>query len=97
MNAMNVSAEIVDLTNTAYPPTAGITPWSIPKPFIVEPSSEYESAGNYEALIGSTVDWLIDATRDRPWQDVLPDLAAYPFNLFDYEADNSALSIANDC
>jgi len=59
--------------------------------------SEYESAGNYEALIGSTVDWLINATRDRHWQDVLPDLAAYPFNLFDYEADEAAIAHNFSC
>lgn len=94
MLAMGISAEIIGLPDRGYPPRAGITPWSIPKPFVVAPSEDYESAGSYEELVAPSVRWLIEATRDRPWKEVLPALAAYPFDLFDYEADDNSVLVA---
>jgi nucleoside-diphosphate-sugar epimerase len=94
MQAMGMSAEIVGLSDRGYPPKAGVTPWSIPKPFIVAPSEDYESAGAYKTLVAPAIRWLIEATRDRPWKQVLPALAAYPFDLFDYEADEHCLLAA---
>jgi nucleoside-diphosphate-sugar epimerase len=94
MRAMGISAQIIGLVDQGYPPKAGVTPWSIPKPFIVAPSADYNEAGRYETLIVPAVRWLIDATRDRPWKEVLPALAAYPFDLFDYEADDKSLRAA---
>jgi nucleoside-diphosphate-sugar epimerase len=92
MRVMGKSAEIVGLPDQGYPPKAGVTPWSIPKPFIVAPSADFECVGDYETLIAPAIHWLIEATRERPWQEVLPALAAYPFDLFDYEADRKALT-----
>lgn len=91
MRAMGVKACIVGLPDRGYPPKVGVTPWSVPKPFVVEPSQDLESAGSYESLVPPAARWLIEATRDRPWQEVLPALAAYPFDLFDYEADERVL------
>lgn len=94
MMAMGKSAEIIGLPDRGYPPRAGVTPWSIPSPFVVAPSEDFESAGSYDSLVGPTVRWLIQATRDRPWKEVLPALAAYPFDLFNYEADDNAVLAA---
>ncbi|MBX9730575.1 MAG: NAD-dependent epimerase/dehydratase family protein [Sphingomonas sp.] len=91
MHAMGVKADIVGLPDCGYPPKAGVTPWSIPKPFVVAPSDNLESTGRYESLVPPAVHWLIEATRGQPWQEVLPALAAYPFDLFDYTADERAL------
>ena len=93
MAVMGVAAQIVGLPDRGYPPRAGVTPWSIPKPFVVEPSADYESAGRYELLVPSIVNWLVQATSGKPWREVLPALAAYPFDLFDYEADERALRL----
>lgn len=94
MLAMGMSAEVVGLPDQGYPPKAGVTPWSIPKPFIVASSADFESPGSYESLVAPAVRWLIEATRDRLWKEVLPALAAYPFNLFDYEADERSILAA---
>lgn len=89
--AMGRSVEIVGLPDRGYPPQQGITPWSIPKPFVVQASAEYECVGSYEERVAPAVRWLMEATRDHPWKEVLPPLAAYPFDLFDYEADEKSL------
>lgn len=91
MRTMSASAEIIGLPDKGYPPKAGRTPWSIPKPFVVAASEGLENKGSYEARVGPAVSWLFDATRNRPWKEVLPVLAAYPFDLFDYDADKNAL------
>ncbi len=93
MRAMGVQANVVGLPDRGYPPNVGVTPWSVAKPFVVAPSDDFESAGSYESLVPTAIRWLIEATRDRPWREVLPALAAYPFDLFDYEADERALRV----
>lgn len=92
MKIMNKSCDIIGLPDLGYPPKAGRTPWSIPKPFIVAPSTDFENAGDYETLIIPTIQWLIEATRHQPWENILPVLAAYPYNMFDYKADQTAIS-----
>lgn len=94
MGAMGMSAEIIGLRDRGYPPKAGVTPWSIPRPFVVAPSEDFEGAGSYESLVAPAVQWLIEATCDQSWKEVLPALAAYPFDLFDYAADELALQSA---
>ena len=59
MRAMGVKADIVGLPDRGYPPNAGVTPWSIPKPFVVAPSEDTESAGTYESLVPPAVHLLI--------------------------------------
>ena len=92
MRHMGMNAEIVGLADVGYPPRAGASPWAIPRPIIITNSdSGVQSPGNYEDLVGSTVDWLIAETNKRPWQEVVPELAAYPFDLFDYDAEDRAI------
>ncbi|WP_375292557.1 NAD-dependent epimerase/dehydratase family protein [Sphingomonas melonis] len=88
---MNVEADIVGLPDRGYPPTIGVTPWSIPKPFVVAPSEAYESPGGYDSLVSHSVRWLTEAMRHRPWKEVVPALAKYPIDLFDYQAEERAL------
>jgi nucleoside-diphosphate-sugar epimerase len=87
MQTMDVSAEIIGLPDQGYPPRAGITPWSIPRPIIVAGSDAFAPAGRYEDVVGPAIEWLIRAMHNRRWEDVLPALAAYPYDMFDYERD----------
>jgi hypothetical protein len=34
------------------------------------------------------VRWLVEATRERPWQELMPRAAEYMQNSFDYEAED---------
>lgn len=75
-----------------YPPqSVGRTPWSVPKPFVVD-------GGKVEALLGyhgpdystrmfETVNWLVKL-NPADWRAAFPQLAAYPWDLFDYEAED---------
>ena len=69
----------------------GATPWSVPKPFLVDMGKAerelgYRPATTWTDAIGPQVDWLIEATRDRDWRDVLPRGAQYLS--FDYDAED---------
>lgn len=89
MGAMGARAEFVGLPDEPYPPTGGATPWSTERPMVV--ASQAPSAGSYAETAPAAVAWLVEATRGRDWRAVLPQLAAYPREHFDYVADDRAL------
>lgn len=67
------------------------TPWSVPKPLIVDMSKAehdlgYTPATTWADAIPAQVEWLIEATRDRDWREVIPRGAQYLS--FDYEAED---------
>ncbi len=69
----------------------GATPWSVPKPLLVDMSKAerelgYRPATTWAAALPRQVEWLIEATRDRDWREVLPRGAQYL--KFDYEAED---------
>ena len=70
----------------------GNTPWSAPKPFVVDMSAaaetlDYEPVTTWNDAIDRQVEWLVDATRDRKWQEVLPRGAEYL--QFEYEGEDA--------
>jgi nucleoside-diphosphate-sugar epimerase len=70
----------------------GNTPWSAPKPFLVDMSAAarelgYEPATTWSDAIDRQVEWLLEATREREWQEVLPRGAEYL--QFDYEGEDT--------
>ena len=74
----------------------GDHPWNAPHPFVLDMTTAeielgYRPVVRYERAAERTVAWLVEATRDRPWEEVLPGLAAYPMPLFDYEAEDAFL------
>lgn len=82
------------------PPTpakVGATPWSTPKPFVVdmlaaELDVRYRPVTRYEKAVEATCRWLVDATRDRDWRELLPDWAVgYLGEKFDYAAEDAFL------
>jgi nucleoside-diphosphate-sugar epimerase len=69
----------------------GQTPWSAPKPLLVDMSKAESELGytpvtTWEQALPRQVDWLLAATRDRDWQEVLPRGAQYL--QFNYEAED---------
>lgn len=94
MATMEVEAELIGLSDQGYPPRAGVTPWSVPRPFVLKTSPAYPPRHRYAETVGATVADLIDRMRTRDWRAELPQLAAYPWDLFDYAADDKALAAA---
>jgi nucleoside-diphosphate-sugar epimerase len=69
----------------------GSTPWSVPKPFLVDMGKAerelgYRPATTWSAALPKQVEWLIETTRDRDWREVLPRGAQYLE--FDYDAED---------
>ena len=70
----------------------GQTPWSTPKPLLVDMSKAerelgYQAATTWMDALPRQVDWLITATRDRDWREVLTRGATYL--TFDYDAEDA--------
>jgi len=73
----------------------GNTPWSAPKPFVVDMSAAerelgYEPATAWNDAIDRQIEWLLEATRDRDWREVLPRGAQYLE--FDYEGEDALVA-----
>lgn len=75
-----------------YPESGiGRSPWSVPRPFVTSSAKLKRhgiSAGRpYEDDVANTIGELV---RNTPtdWRAAFPQLAAYPWDLFDYEAED---------
>ena len=70
----------------------GQTPWSTPKPLLVDMAKAevelgYRAATTWVDAIPSQVRWLVEATRGRDWQEILPRGAEYL--RFEYEEEDA--------
>jgi nucleoside-diphosphate-sugar epimerase len=73
----------------------GQTPWSTPKPLLVDMAKAEEELGYRPATtwadaIAPQVQWLIDATHGRDWREVLPRGAEYL--RFEYEEEDAVVA-----
>jgi nucleoside-diphosphate-sugar epimerase len=73
----------------------GQTPWSTPKPFLVDMAKAeaelgYRPAVSWADALPRQVEWLIAVTRGRDWREVLTRGANYL--RFDYEAEDAFLT-----
>jgi hypothetical protein len=81
----------------AYAAPVADTPWSTPRPFLVdmtraETELGYRPVVRYEQAVGETIEWLIEATRGRDWLEVLPGWAEHMASSFDYDAEDAFLA-----
>ena len=78
-----------------YPPLLGRTPWSVQHPFVLDTSAlrglGYRAATDYAGVVASTCDWLRAVATTANWRARFPVLAAYPYDLFDYVAEDAGL------
>ncbi len=84
------------LPNWADRGETGQTPWSTPKPLLVDMAAAerelgYEPAVTWHDAVVDQVKWLVDATRDRDWTEVLPRGAQYL--RFDYDAEDALVRL----
>jgi nucleoside-diphosphate-sugar epimerase len=73
----------------------GQTPWSTPKPLLVDMAKAetelgYRPAVTWTEALPRQVEWLINATRDRDWREVLPRGAEYLD--FKYEEEDALVA-----
>jgi nucleoside-diphosphate-sugar epimerase len=83
------SFHLVD--NDDYPPKIGATPWSVPAPFTLDMSAAlafgYRPVTEYEHAVGAMCKWLVELSPND-WRGVFPGLAGYPYEQFDYAAED---------
>jgi nucleoside-diphosphate-sugar epimerase len=77
-------------------PGVGETPWSVPHPFVMDMTEAefelgYRPITNYAKAVPETVEWLVEATKNRDWREVLPRSAEIMKGDFDYEAEDAFL------
>mgnify|MGYP001037206346 CR=1 FL=1 len=92
MDHAGIRVELIGLPDApSFPPALGATPWSIPRPMILSGAATAQTT--YAQSAGPAVKWLLEHVGDDNWRARLPQLAAYPTHLFDYEADERALRL----
>ena len=90
MTAMGREAELIGLPDERFPPTVGATPWSVERPVVC--GSSIPARKTYAESVPSMVHWLQESVTSRNWRTALPQLAAYPSDLFDYDAEDEILA-----
>ncbi len=68
----------------------GQTPWSAARPFVC--ASSFDWRKTYSESVPAALSWLTQATHTTPWQTLLPQLAAYTRDHFDYTAEDVHLA-----
>lgn len=75
----------------------GRTPWSVGKPFLISSAKIGSTLGyrmdgfHYGGEAPRAVEWLAEL-NPPDWRAAFPQLAAYPWDLFDYEAEDRFLA-----
>lgn len=80
----------------------GRTPWSVSKPFVVSSLRSRQAGDGFGEITGigmeyggfdveAPIRWLADL-NPADWRTAFPHLAAYPWDLFDYEAEDRFLA-----
>tara|TARA_A100001391_G_scaffold182830_1_gene149646 strand:+ start:1955 stop:2941 length:987 start_codon:yes stop_codon:yes gene_type:complete len=90
-----VGAEVQIEPIEGYPDNfVGRTPWSVPRPFVVDGRKAIDEGGlattEYEGEADKAVTWLQDLAP-ADWRTAFPQLAKYPWDLFDYAAEDAFL------
>jgi nucleoside-diphosphate-sugar epimerase len=79
-----------------YPPPVGRTPWSVQHPFVLDMTAAtalgYRAETGYAATVDPICNWLLRPTEGKDWRALFPVLAAYPYDLFDYQAEDAWLA-----
>ena len=72
------------------------TPWSCPRPVVLDMTEAafevgYRPVTTYERSVRATCEWLVEATKERPWEELMPRMAQYMQDSFDYAAEDELL------
>jgi nucleoside-diphosphate-sugar epimerase len=99
LSQFEYSGRVVALPDEGlYPASIGWTPWSVPRPFVLDTKAAlsigYEPVTTYSQTAAHVCKWLVRATAGRDWRKLFPILAAYPRELFDYEREDAMLGSA---
>jgi len=93
-HAMNYKGAFKPLTNSAYPAAIGRTPWSVPRPFVLDTRAAqaigYAPITTYNQTVAGICEDLVRRVGREDWRTAFPVLAAYGYEHFDYQAEDAA-------
>jgi nucleoside-diphosphate-sugar epimerase len=93
--AMGHAWDLVGLPKHAVG-TVGATPWSVPRPILIDTSKAealgYAPVADYREAVAATCEDLVRRASQRPWPEAFPGLAAYGDPWFDYDAEEAFLA-----
>jgi nucleoside-diphosphate-sugar epimerase len=91
---MGYEGQIMEVPGEDYPPTLGRTPYSVPRPFILDVRAAgelgYYPATTYADAVKETCDWLVETAADSDWLERCPWFRPPP-ELFDYREEDRLL------
>ncbi len=97
MAAVGRDAELVAMPGAPIG-SVGYTPWSVALPFVCSDAAAraigYVRAVDYASGVVAACRWLSDAVPRDDWASILTGLAKYPYDLFDYAAEDRWLATA---
>ena len=74
--------------------SVGRTPWSVPRPFVIDGRKAAKDGRlakvTYENEAEEAVNWLREINPED-WRAVFPQMTVYPWDLFDYAAEDAAM------
>lgn len=95
---MGFAGRFVPLSGEAFPTRIGRTPWSVPRPFVLDTTAAlaigYAPVTTYQQSIGPICDDLVRDASGGDWRARFPILAGYPYEQFDYDAEDTELARA---
>ncbi|MDR1534970.1 MAG: NAD-dependent epimerase/dehydratase family protein [Planctomycetota bacterium] len=91
-SALGYPGRFVPVDSNARPSGVGATPWSIPKPMVLDFSGAERLGGGlaatYKGTAGIICRWLVETASAGDWRERFPVLASYPRDHFDYAAED---------
>ncbi|SDU32943.1 NAD-dependent epimerase/dehydratase family protein [Jiangella alkaliphila] len=90
--------ELVPLDGPAPASRVSRTPWSVPRPYLVDMTAAtaqlgYAPVASYASAVAETSAWLRERLADRPWREAFPLLAQYYGNrMDDFAAEDELLA-----
>ena len=83
--------EPIEFVDAGEKGIVGRTPWSVPRPFIIDGSKAntrlYDQSADYQDHVGDQIAWAFKLDPET-WPAAFPQLAAYPYDHFDYAAED---------
>lgn len=90
---MGYTGKFIEVATDAFPANIGRTPWSVPRPFVLDNGAAlalgYRSVTSYGQSVGAQCNELAESGTGENWRSRFPVLASYPYDLFDYRAEDA--------
>lgn len=89
---MGVSCRLIGMEDSPNDWAVGESPWATAFPFVASDAAAramgYAPVETYRHALPAMCDWLVDQADKGDWREQFPVMAGYPWNPFDYGAED---------